>query len=55
MAEINVDLDCYILSEQPTTCGMCGARTSFQVEDDDTQLHQCLNQGCRYKFTAVSE
>ena len=25
------DLDCYILNDQPTTCGKCGARTNFGV------------------------
>ncbi len=29
--EINYDnLDCYILNDQPTTCGLCGSRTDFE-------------------------
>ena len=52
---INNDLECYILGDQPTTCGLCGARTDFDVEEDDTQIHQCLNRECRYQFIAVSE
>jgi len=55
MREINDGLECYILSDQPTTCGLCGTRTSFEVKDDDIQVHQCLNQGCKYKFITVSE
>lgn len=55
MATPNTDLDCYVLGDQPTTCGLCGARTSFEVEDDGTQTHQCLNQACKYQFIAVSE
>jgi len=46
--------DCYILSDQPTTCGMCGARTSFD-EDDGVQSHRCLNPACGYEFIAVDE
>jgi hypothetical protein len=52
---VNGTLECYILGDQPTTCGLCGARTDFVVEEDDTQIHQCLNRECRYQFIAVSE
>jgi len=52
---VDGDLECYILGDQPTTCGLCGARTDFDVKEDDTQMHQCLNQECRYQFIAVSE
>jgi len=54
---ITVDgkLKCYIFGDQPTTCGLCGVRTEFDVEEDDTQIHQCLNRECRYQFIAVSE
>ena len=55
MAAINADLECYVMGDQPTTCGLCGARTSFEVEDDGTQTHQCLNQACKYQFIAVNE
>ncbi len=44
------DLDCYILNDQPTSCGVCGARTDFEDIDDTIQLHQCLNPECGYKF-----
>lgn len=54
--EINFGgLDCYILNDQPTTCGLCGARTDFEVENDSTQIHQCLNQECKYQFLAVGD
>lgn len=42
-------LERYILSEQPATCGLCGARTVF-VEEDGVQVHQCLNRHCSYMF-----
>lgn len=44
------DLDWYLLNDQPTTCGHCGARTNFHVIDDKIQLHKCLNPECGYKF-----
>ena len=49
------DLECYILGDQSTTCGLCGMRTDFDVEEDDTQIHQCLRRECGYQFLAVSE
>ena len=52
MNVIKADLEYYILGDQPTTCGMCGARTSFEIESDGMQTHQCLNQGCKYQFIA---
>ena len=47
------NLDCYTLSEQPMTCGICGARTSFEEEKDGRQNHNCLNLVCSYQFIAV--
>ncbi len=44
------NLDCYVLNDQPTTCGNCGARTSFECDEYGIQMHQCLNQKCGYKF-----
>ncbi len=55
MITVDGKLECYIFGDQPTTCGLCGARTEFDVEEDDTQIHQCLNRECRYQFIAVSE
>ncbi len=45
--------DCYVLSEQPMTCGICGARTSFEEEEDGRQKYNCLNLACSYQFIAV--
>lgn len=44
------NLDCYILNDQPTTCGKCGARTEFLEINADLQKHECLNLSCRYQF-----
>ena len=55
MCSVDGNLECYILGNQPTTCGLCGARTDFDVEEADTQIHQCLNQECGYQFIAVGE
>lgn len=46
----NHNLDIYILSDHPTTCGICGVRTDFNNIDDKTQLHHCLNPECGYTF-----
>jgi len=46
----NNDIDIYILNDQPTTCGICGARTDFEGMGNKLQLHQCLNLACGYKF-----
>ncbi len=46
----NHSLDIYILTDQPTTCGICGARTDFDDIDEITQLHKCLNSACGYIF-----
>ena len=48
-------LDCYILNEQPMTCGICGARTSFEERRDGTQLHQCLKTDCGNNFIVVDD
>lgn len=55
MATADEKLECYILGDQPTTCGMCGARTDFDVKEDDSQIHRCLNRECGYQFIVVSE
>jgi len=46
----NCNLDIYILNDHPTTCGICGDRTDFEVINDKIQLHQCLNANCGYEF-----
>ena len=44
------NLDIYLMNDQPTECGLCGARTDFKNIEDKIQLHQCLNSNCGYKF-----
>jgi hypothetical protein len=48
MADLSAELECYILDDQPTTCGICGARTTLPEEGDGTQIHQCLSRYCGY-------
>ncbi len=43
------------LDEPPMTCGICGARTSFEEKKNGIQKHQCLNLDCDYKFIAVED
>jgi len=50
--QVQGELDCYVLNEQPTTCGKCGARTFFRVNSDGSQNHHCLNTDCSYAFLA---
>ena len=45
----------YLLNDQPMICGNCGARTSFEVLPDKSQLHECLNKDCGYEFIAVDD
>jgi predicted NBD/HSP70 family sugar kinase len=46
-----------LMSDGPTTCGICGARTSFEEvsEAEALQYHQCLNAACGYEFFVVDE
>ncbi len=43
-------LNRYILNDETTTCGLCGAITVFYEINNVTQLHEFLNSGCGYKF-----
>ena len=45
----------YLMGGQPTTCGICGARTSFEEVGEALQSHQCLNTDCGYAFLVVDE
>ncbi len=51
----NETLDYYVLGVQPMTCGICGARTSFEEKKNGIQKHQCLNLDCDYKFIAAED
>lgn len=55
MVMVDSDLETFVLGDQPTTCGLCGARTDFDVEVDGTQIHQCLDKDCGCQFAAVTE
>jgi len=56
MYKMDCDIsDYYLLGDQPVTCGICGARTSFDEEEDGKQLHRCMNSECGYRFFAVTE
>jgi hypothetical protein len=48
-------LDCYLLNDQPATCGICGGRTDIEEINYGIQIHECLNPGCSYKFTTEEE
>ncbi|VAW51808.1 hypothetical protein MNBD_GAMMA05-94, partial [hydrothermal vent metagenome] len=41
--------------DQPTTCGICAARTEFEDITDEIQLHQCLSPDCGYQFLAEKD
>lgn len=56
IVDVNHDyLDCYILSDQPTICGLCGVRTDFEEINDVMQIHECLNPECGYRFITKEE
>ena len=44
----------YIISDQPTTCPKCGARTeiilSLDYTIEKTQFLKCLFESCKYEF-----
>ena len=46
---------CYLMGDQPTPCGICGSRTSFEEVSDVLQEHQCLNPACGYEFYVADE
>lgn len=44
--------------EQPTTCPLCGARTTFddlKNQNPPSQIHKCLNEHCGYEFLGEFE
>ena len=51
-------LDCYLMNDQPVTCPKCGSRTEFEefltVENTSvSQIHQCIDTDCLFKFEMV--
>ena len=49
-----MELETYILSDQPTLCPKCGTRTDF-IEREKDQLHSCPNNKCKKKFIAIED
>lgn len=45
----------FSVSDQPTTCPKCGARTEFYddtspISNEFVQIHTCLSPSCKFKF-----
>lgn len=53
MTEIPV----FLISDQPTTCPMCGNRTEFfpDILNSKLQLHFCLSLECDFIFIIEEE
>jgi hypothetical protein len=48
----------WLLTDQPTTCPYCGCRTEWyeiEYENDNVQIHYCLNENCGFVFAAVED
>lgn len=43
-----MELDIFIMTDQPETCRQCGTRTDFIDLSKDTQLHRCGN--CQFTY-----
>ncbi len=47
-------IDAYLISDQPTTCPLCGARAKikneFQISLEIMQYYICLSKECKYRF-----
>lgn len=43
-----MELDTFIMTDQPDTCRQCGTRTDFETLNCDTQLHRCSN--CQFTY-----
>jgi predicted Zn-ribbon and HTH transcriptional regulator len=57
MEEIHLLIDTnhiYLMSEQPTTCKLCGARTNWLADFSHTNakliIHECRNKNCGFLF-----
>lgn len=52
------ELEIFIMNDQPVTCPNCGCRTDFMENfysenTGITQLHQCPDSECQFKFYVV--
>lgn len=52
MKRANYETDIMLLSDQPTTCPLCGRRTAWQERPDGVQEHSC---SCGHEFLAEDE
>ena len=47
-------MDIFIMTDQPVTCPICGARAEiireFKADDLSAQLCKCMNNDCQYSF-----
>ncbi|MDB4925881.1 MAG: hypothetical protein JWR23_1937 [Mucilaginibacter sp.] len=47
----------YLMTDQPTTCPICGTRTdiiaTFYHTNAQMQINECLNVNCKYVFLEV--
>jgi len=52
-------MDLYLMTEQPTTCPFCDARTDIIADFYHTNLklliNECLNKSCGFIFLEVEE
>jgi len=51
------DYDIYLMSDQPTTCPLCGNRTEIFIDPKlvKIQQHKCLSNYCRFEFLVEDE
>jgi hypothetical protein len=45
----------FLISDQPTTCPKCGARTEFHtqtspISNENVEVHKCLSKKCQFEF-----
>lgn len=49
----------YLMTDQPTTCPICGARTGIISDLHHTklklQVNECLDFGCKHVFLEIDE
>jgi hypothetical protein len=56
---MEIKLDIFIYSDQPTTCPNCGDRTNILFDmshtKEMTQIHECLATDCKFIFVVQKE
>jgi len=48
-----MEVDIYLMTDQPETCRKCGVRTLWFDNTNDIQTHECPN--CRYYYVLEAE